>query len=192
MKSSLLFTCLFVLTLQLFAQEGKLPTNAVYVELGGPGLPYSFNYDFRFDKTKIDSWGMRIGAGGYAVSGGDSFFSLPVQINKLMGNGPHYFEIGGGATFVAFKSSTYSYCQSGEYNSVTGMWECTSTFTSRSDRTEFILPIEGSPNLMGTLNFGYRKVPTDGGFTWGFNLNPIFNSNGFWPLFGGIKFGYAF
>jgi hypothetical protein len=45
---------------------------------------------------------------------------------------------------------------------------------------------------MGTMNIGYRKIPVDGGFTWRVNLTPIFNNNGFWPLFAGVGFGYAF
>jgi hypothetical protein len=45
---------------------------------------------------------------------------------------------------------------------------------------------------MGTMNIGYRKIPENGGFTWRVNLTPIFNNNGFWPLFAGIGLGYAF
>lgn len=191
MKNSLLIILMTVLPFMAFAQE-KPVTQSIYLELGGAGLPYSFNYDFRFDKDKIDSWGMRVGAGGYAFSGGDSFFSAPIQVNRLFGKNGHYFEVGGGATFVAFRSSTYSYCQSGSYDPITGIWVCTQTYTSRSDFTEFILEIDGSPNVMGTLNFGYRRVPVDGGFMWKVNLNPIFNNRGFWPLWVGVGFGYAF
>lgn len=191
MKKFLLIFLIGVMPFAVSAQE-KPVTQSIYLELGGAGLPYSFNYDFRFDKEKIDSWGMRIGAGGYAFSGGDSFFSAPIQFNRLFGKNGHYFEFGGGATFIAFKSDTYSYCQSGTYDPVTGVYVCDDLFTSRSDFTEFILEIDGSPNVMGTLNFGYRKVPEDGGFMWKVNLNPIFNSRGFWPLWVGVGFGYAF
>ncbi|MEB2775445.1 hypothetical protein SYJ56_09005 [Algoriphagus sp. D3-2-R+10] len=168
--------------------ETKLATQTIYVELGGPGLPYSFNYDFRFDKTKMDSWGMRVGFGGYALDG-DSFFSLPVMVNKLMGKGPHYFEVGLGATFFTFTENQNNYCIDGYYDSNTGMYTCT---TYGSDNYSFILDVDGSPSLMGTMNFGYRRIPVDGGFTWKININPIFNNNGFWPLFAGVGFGYAF
>jgi len=188
-KISFLFIGLFFTAAYSFAQE-KLPTQAVYVELGGAGLPFSFNYDFRFDKDRLDSWGMRVGAGGYALSN-ENFFTLPIQINKLMGKGPHYFEMGAGATLVAFKTSSYSFCRSGSYDQF-GNFICDDTFISRSDETEFILDINGSPNLMGTLTLGYRRIPVDGGFTWRANLTPIFNSNGFWPLWFGVGFGYAF
>ncbi|KEO74116.1 hypothetical protein [Anditalea andensis] len=172
------------------AQE-KIPTQSVYVELGGAGLPFSFNYDFRFDKEKVDSWGMRVGAGGYALSGGDSFFSLPIMANKLIGKAPHYFEIGAGATLIAFKTASYSYCSDGYYDQ-NGNFICNNYIISPNDETSFILDINGSPSLMGTFNIGYRKIPIDGGFTWRINISPIFNDNGFWPLWLGVSFGYAF
>jgi hypothetical protein len=90
-------------TIASFAQEQPVvPTRSVFVELGGSGLAYSFNYDFRFDKTRIDSWGMRVGAGGYKI-GGDSFFSLPVLVNRLFGKGDRFFELGLGLTFFGAK-----------------------------------------------------------------------------------------
>lgn len=186
----LLTLILFLFSVQFTnAQEtNSLPTRSFFLELGGAGLPYSFNYDFRFDKTKMDSWGMRVGAGGYTISDGDSFFSLPVMVNKLYGKGPHYFELGLGATFFSFSQRSYSY--SNCYTDQNGQIIC-NQITSTSD-FQFILPIDGSPSMMGTMNFGYRRIPVDGGFTWKVNLNPIFNNNGFWPLFAGVGIGYAF
>lgn len=188
-RTLLIFIGFFFIATISIAQE-KLPTQSVYAELGGAGLPFSFNYDFRFDKDRIDSWGMRVGVGGYAIDN-ESFFSLPVQINKLIGKGPHYLELGAGATIIAFKNPSYSYCRSGSYDQF-GNFTCYDSYTSPSDETNFILDVKGSPNLMGTLNLGYRRIPVDGGFTWRINLNPIFNNNGFWPLWVGVSFGYAF
>lgn len=190
MKKFLIFTLASLLFCQIsFAQEvEKLPTQSFYLEIGGAGLPYSFNYDFRFDKEKMDSWGMRIGVGGYTVSGGESFFSAPIMVNRLYGKGPHYFEFGAGATFLAFSNDDYTYCSNWYYDQ-DGNYVCNSY---ESDPYSFILDIDGSPSVMGTLNFGYRKVPVDGGFTWKININPIFNNNGFWPLYGGVGLGYSF
>lgn len=190
MKKTLIALVLFCLVLSVKAQDA-LPTRSVYLELGGAGLPYSFNYDFRFDKERMDSWGMRVGAGGYSTEN-DSFFSLPVMVNKLYGNGPHYFEMGFGMTFFTFDESRYdsSYCSSGYYDS-NGNFVCNS-YVNQESNYSFILPVDGSPSLMGTMNIGYRRVPVDGGFTWRINLTPIFNNNGFWPLYAGVGFGYAF
>ncbi|PZX54852.1 hypothetical protein [Algoriphagus chordae] len=188
---SLIFVFALLFSSQLaFAQEAESrpATQSIFVELGGAGLPYSFNYDFRFNKTKVDSWGMRVGFGGYAVDQ-SSFFSLPVMVNKLLGKGPHYFEVGFGATFFTFDNSNSDYCIDGTYDPNTGIYTCT---TYESSDYNFILDVDSSPSLMGTLNFGYRRVPVDGGFTWKININPIFNNNGFWPLYAGVGFGYAF
>lgn len=189
MKKLVLFLAFFVFSFNGFSQDKKVPHQSVFVELGGSGLAYSFNYDFRFDDSRMDSWGMRMGVGGYNIDG-DSFFSLPVLVNRLYGKGPHYFEVGAGVTLFGMDDDSYSYCSDG-YVDVNGVFICTSTNSYESGKS-FILPVDGSPSLMGTLNFGYRKVPVDGGFSFRVNLTPIFNNNGFWPLFAGIGVGYAF
>lgn len=169
--------------LEVLAQYSP-PTRSVFVELGGPGLVYSFNYDFRFDKDRLDSWGMRVGAGGYSRidtwSGGrdgNSLFTVPVQVTKLFGRSVHFFEVGGGATFIYYRNRYSGWGNSGSQ--------------VRKD-FDFILNSGDTPALMGTLNFGYRKIPVDGGFTFRANLIPVFNQNGFWPIWAGVGFGYAF
>jgi hypothetical protein len=97
MKKNVLLLAFFVYSLSGFGQDKKVPHQSVFVELGGSGLAYSFNYDFRFDDSRMDSWGMRVGVGGYNIDG-DSFYSLPVLVNRLYGKGPHYFEVGAGVT----------------------------------------------------------------------------------------------
>lgn len=182
MKKIFVIVLVLIPLLQAFAQDSSnAPYQAAYFEVGGAGLIYTFNYDFRFDKSKLDSWGMKVGAGGYWIND-TGFFSLPLEVNKLFGNGPHYFEIGAGVTFMAFKSNYYELIctESGCFS------------TNYPDRTEIVLPINGSPNAMGTLNIGYRRIPIDGGISWKINLTPLYNSNGFWPLFAGAGIGYVF
>lgn len=191
MKKILLFLMTWTLAVSVHSQDKtQLPYQSIFVELGGPGLPYSFNYDFRFNKEKMDSWGLRVGASGYAVSGSQSFFSLPLMANRLYGKGPHYFELGFGFTFFAFSNQCDDYyCVDGYFDQNTGQYVCTNY---GGDDYSFILDVDGSPSLMGTMNFGYRRIPVDGGFTWKISLNPIFNNNGFWPLYAGVGLGYAF
>lgn len=182
MKKIFVFALVLVPLFHSLAQESSdVSYQAAYFEVGGAGLIYTFNYDFRFDKTQMDSWGMKVGAGGYWIND-SGFFSVPLEINKLFGKGPHYFEIGAGVTFMAFKSDYYE-------------WTCNENgcfSTLYPQRTEIVLPINGSPNAMGTMNIGYRRIPVDGGISWKINLTPLFNSNGFWPLFAGAGIGYAF
>src|SRR5690606_37025143 len=96
----------------------------------------------------------------------------------------HFFEVGGGFTVMAFKSTWEEYYYSGTGSGYSRIVE--------SDDFHFILPVNGSPNIMGTLTFGYRRIPVDGGVMWRATLTPLFNSHGLWPLFAGISVGYAF
>ncbi|MGY6742951.1 MAG: hypothetical protein ACXIUQ_09470 [Cecembia sp.] len=178
MKKLLILFC-FVFLVQ-FSVLAQVPgSQSVYVELGGAGLAYSFNYDFRFDKNDINSWGMRLGAGGWATNWGnrERLLTMPFQLNKLFGSQKHFFELGGGATFVYYRDQ-WNNSWSGE--------------TILYKDFDFILNTGDTPAFMGTLNFGYRRIPVDGGFTFKANLTPIFNQNGFWPLWVGVGFGYAF
>lgn len=176
-KLIILFCFVFLVQFSVLAQVPG--SQAVYVELGGAGLAYSFNYDFRFDKNNINSWGMRMGAGGWATNWGnrERLLTMPFQLNKLFGSQKHFFELGGGATFVYYREQ-WNNSWSGE--------------TVLYKDFDFILNSGDTPAFMGTLNFGYRRIPVDGGFTFKANLTPIFNHNGFWPLWVGVGFGYAF
>lgn len=80
------------------AKPGGPGAQQVYVELGGPGIIYSFNYDRRFNKTD-KGLGMRAGFGAI-FAGGEGGFTLPVGINYLAGRQGNYFELGGGASVV--------------------------------------------------------------------------------------------
>ncbi|MFM2251129.1 MAG: hypothetical protein RLZZ358_2059 [Bacteroidota bacterium] len=189
MKKISFFITLICMSFISYGQDQKVPHQSVFAELGGSGLAFSFNYDFRFDASRMDSWGMRVGAGGFKIDG-DSFYSFPVVVNRLYGKGPHYFEVGAGLTLFGQDDETYAYCSNSFLDS-NGVNVCIDTVVSDSGQS-FILPVDGPPSLMGTMNFGYRKVPVDGGLTWRVNLTPIFNNNGFWPLFAGVGIGYAF
>src|ERR1700761_5033870 len=60
--------------------KGKKP-RTVFLEVGGPGLAFTFNYDTRFGNIR-DRWGYRIGA-GYYNTGANSVLTVPFQINYL-------------------------------------------------------------------------------------------------------------
>lgn len=86
----------------LSALQAQSPAKAVYVELGGPGLA-SINYDMRFAK-RDDGLGFRVGLGGFSIDG-ESVVFFPAGLNYLLTKDKrNYFEIGGGATFVAASS----------------------------------------------------------------------------------------
>jgi hypothetical protein len=143
-----------------FSQQSA---KAVFFELGGPGIA-SFNFDTRFSK-KEDGIGGRIGFGGFSVDGTGAIF-IPAGINYLIGkDGKHYFEVGGGITFV-------------------------STF---EDDDDFPDSDDGTfETTFGHLNFGYRLQPASGGFFFRAAINPVFGKGFFIPYYGGVSFGYKF
>lgn len=157
-------------------------SNNFFIELGGPSMIYSFNYDFRFDRSQRDGWGMRAGLGGFyrrepRWDSSEGMLVVPVQVNKLFGNGRHFFEVGGGASFVYFQDTFLD-------------WN-TQRPIRRNDY-DFILDLGETPSLLGTFTLGYRLVPEKSGFLFRAQMTPIFNQNGFWPFWFGVSFGYSF
>ena len=53
----------------------------VFIELGGPGLALTANYDQRFGDGR-DKWGFRAGA-GYYNTGANWVATVPLQVNYL-------------------------------------------------------------------------------------------------------------
>jgi hypothetical protein len=90
---------------------------------------------------------------------------VPLQLNYLLGKNDKYFEIGAGATYASFNSG--------------------------SDFLGFKSTPSSSSQLFGTMTFGYRYQPVDGGFNFRASFNPIIYSSNFTPFFG-ISFGYTF
>lgn len=180
MKSILAFIILSCSVLSSYAQD---VSKAFYIEAGGIGLPYSFSFDTRFKKGTNEGIGGRIGFGGFAIDD-EKMLTVPVQLNWLLGKERSFFEMGIGATFVYYKG--YEYFEN--YNcDATGCYGSGKRYSG-----DFILPISNENSVMGTLNFGYRRQPVGSGFTWKAAITPIFNNNGFWPLFGGVAVGYKF
>jgi len=82
----------------LIATPKHTSNKILFLEVGGPGLAISINYDQRFSGGK-EGWGYRIGT-GYFGDGGNTVFTVPLQINYLVGSNGKYFEFGGGTTFL--------------------------------------------------------------------------------------------
>lgn len=140
-----------------FAQSAA---KSIYAELGGPGLA-SFNFDTRFMKRE-DGIGGRIGVGGFNIDG-ESLLAIPVGLTYLIGkDDKHYFEIGGGATYISYKSD-FLYDDPGTFE-----------------------------KSFGHLYFGYRVQPKEGGFLFRAAIVPIFGKGGFIPYYAGVSFGYKF
>lgn len=106
MKSLLIFlSCCLCLQSKVFAQnesDGPKRAQSVYGEIGGNGILFSANYDFRFKKSD-KGLGMRAGLGFFGGSGG-GLVTVPVGLNYLIGKAPSYLEVGLGYTYVSITS----------------------------------------------------------------------------------------
>ncbi|AWW31947.1 hypothetical protein DN752_18385 [Echinicola strongylocentroti] len=163
MKKVMIIAIGLLLALEVTAQERKSPRSEnIYAELGGPGL-FTFNYDTRFN-SESNGLGARVGVGYIGVDG-YSLLSIPIGLNYLMGNEEEgkYFEVG----------------INGAYTSSSDNW-----YEDEEDP-------DGS-HVLGSLVFGYRKQPMDGGFTFRAGLSPYFGPNYFFPFVPYVSFGYAF
>ncbi|TCJ19364.1 hypothetical protein EPD60_02830 [Flaviaesturariibacter flavus] len=127
------------------------------------GGPGLTSVNFDSRFTKKDGGiGGRAGVGYFNISG-ERLLLVPVGVNYLLSKDQrHYFELGAGVTVVDYKSDFF--------------YEDPNRFTG----------------TFGHLNFGYRLQPKEGGFMFRAAINPLFTSEGFFPYYGGISFGYAF
>jgi hypothetical protein len=177
--------CLFYFsaTAQKISQADSIQNSYVtkqaktfFFELLGPGAVYSVNYDIRFNKRQ-DGWGGRAGISYYADDS-EHIFTVPVVINYLAGKRGKYFEVGAGITY--YNANTGDVFFSEQYN--VDYSNGGTVYYKRSNQN----------GVLGTLNFGYRYQPIDGGFSFRGGVSPIFSSSQFTPFWPYISFGYAF
>jgi hypothetical protein len=142
----------------------------VFLELGGPGLALTANYDTRFANQR-DKWGFRIGA-GYYNTGANWIATIPMQVNYLYrlgkkGSGKFaessFLELGAGATFIRSQGSP---------NGTTFQFD---------DDTGFF----------GTATIGYRYEQQGGGINFRVGVVPTVSAYGF-IVIGGLSVGYTF
>ncbi|CAN5508652.1 hypothetical protein BH09BAC6_BH09BAC6_08860 [soil metagenome] len=119
-----------------------------FLEVGGPGLALTLNYDTRFG-NKRDGLGYRVGA-GYYNTGDNSVFTIPLQINYLWGSGSNFAEFGAGTTFLKSKGNNKG------------------TFFQFDNVTGFI----------ATATIGYRYQQDNGGINFRIAFTPILYDEG--------------
>ncbi|HTI57863.1 hypothetical protein [Mucilaginibacter sp.] len=133
-----------------------------YLEVGGPGLAISGNYDARFKKER-NGWGYRIGA-GYFASGGNTVFTVPFQINYLYGEHSALLELGAGTTFLNSTGTNVGNSK-WEFDKVTG--------------------------FIATATIGFRYQPQSRGLNFRIAFVPILYDEGLIAA-GGVSVGYTF
>lgn len=134
---------------------------AIYAEVGGPGLAISLNYDARFSGDR-KGLGYRVGAGYFSDTYGNTVFSVPLQVNYLLTKDENNFiELGAGTTFL-------------------------NTTGNNKGKTFIFDKVTG---FAGTATIGYRYQPADHKLNFRIGFVPIFYDEGIiWA--GGISIGY--
>ena len=161
MQKYALMLSLIVITMTAMGQDLS-KKNEIFLELGGNGLVGSVNYARQL--TKNPGLELRVGLGAYGAD--QTFLTIPVSLNYLIGlGGKHSFlNAGVGATYT----------------------KADVTFGVRPEYTEGYVPRRNTPiNFVG--NLGYRYY-TSKNFSWKINFSPVINRHGFFPVFG-LGFG---
>ncbi len=150
--------------------EAEHSRNAAYVELGGPGIFYSLNYERFFG----DSWSVRWGLSGVSfVEDGTSdamtVFVVPITGQYLFFEGSHHLELGGGIHTGFVHSDLNEFDESELFGLIT---------------------------IVGSI--GYRYQPIDGGLVFRATFSPMYWGERFdilgsaFQLWAGLSAGYAF
>lgn len=157
------------------ADKGREAKNAIYLDLGGPGLFYSLNYD----REIIPDLSARIGISYLSVgassadgsaSVGLSYLAIPITASYLgLGTENNIFEVGGGPVIMNLSGS--------------GLVETDDAEVSAGGSTTLV-------SLTGIA--GYRHQPSDGGFVFRIGLSPMLVFGGNFLPWGYMSFGAAF
>jgi hypothetical protein len=95
--------------------SGEDARNTLYLELFGPGLLYSLNYE----REIVDDVNLRIGFGGAAWQGA-GYFTVPLGATYSgIGNELHHFEVGATGTLI-FADDSFSTASSFAFQPILG------------------------------------------------------------------------
>jgi hypothetical protein len=136
------------------ADSTEVKAKGYFLEVGGPGLAISANYDSRFNKQR-DGWGYRIGLGGF-IAGGNNVITVPFQVNYLIGEHSSMFEVGAGTTFLSSRGDNKG--KTWEFDKITG--------------------------FIATGTIGYRYQPQHKGINFRLAFVPILYDEGIIPAGG--------
>lgn len=161
-------TCLLLIpfTNTAACQEPDTCRNAIYLEVLGPGIVYSINYDYHISQH----FGLRAGFSTWSLPGHSrrqdteiDLVSFPVTANYLSGDGSSQLELGAGVVPINFSWGLFS-------------------------------EVVKKTTVLGTVTIGYRYQPADGGLVFRIGFTPLFNFDVPQPIqpWGGLSIGFAF
>ena len=149
---------------------------AVYVEGGGNGLTFAFNFDVRFLKGN-NGPGMSVGFGGWKTDFNSSY-SVPIVFNYLAGKGRHLFELGAGIVIHGNSDNDLYFFPTASK----AVGTMTFAYRLQPEKTGFVFRAGFHPFFGKFVEYDYHD----------FEYHIEETSFGFVPYFGGISFGYKF
>jgi hypothetical protein len=155
--------------------EGREAKNAIYVDLLGPGLIYSLNYDREIVpdlSARIGISYMSLGASSSDGSASVSFsyLAIPITASYLgIGSQSNCLELGGGPVIMNFKGS--GLVESNDESVAAGASVTTLALTGMA---------------------GYRHQPADGGFLFRIGVSPMMVLGANFVPWGYLSLGAAF
>ena len=88
-------------------QNFESKNNFGYVELGGSGYLYSFNFEKRIYKSYSVKVGASVWQFNFGIFGSFDVIVFPVALLKTFGKGPVKLELGGGVSFLKVSHNSY-------------------------------------------------------------------------------------
>ena len=139
--------------------SGKTSKNAIYIELAGPGVLYSVNYEHHLTKNLS----IRTGFSIWSIDSLDlmaiqiknlKFRSFPLMVNYLIGKGASHLELGLGIqpTFLKGDFDTFYFIRANDSGK--------------------------GKSILGLSTIGYRYQKVEGGLIFRIGISPAFNSSG--------------
>jgi hypothetical protein len=160
------------------AEGEREAKNAIYVDLLGPGLFYSINYDRMLTEDLSARIGFSYlsfgasasdGTGGASASAEFSYWAVPITVSYLgIGSDSNMLEVGGGPVIMNVKGS--------------GVVETDETASAEASATLFAM----------TGMVGYRHQPADGGFVFRIGASPVMVFDAGLLPWGYLSLGAAF
>lgn len=172
---------LLFFSVDLLAQTAPVPftaKNAAYLEIGGNGIVYSFNYERIFFQKGIFKSAARAGLTLFPLKrGGKNHLTtvLPIEIIGMLGRSKHHLELG-----IGISPNLIPYSE---------IDPATADYTSVSYEYGTFIP----------FRIGYRYQKSDGGFFFRAGYTPILDFPNkykqrvdFTSIHGGISVGKSF
>ena len=193
--SLLVIVALLVIGNQSLTAQGKTADGKLfYLELGGPGVFMSANFDSRFTPNTRYGFGYRAGVG-----------IIPPFDNNYTGSGSSYGVLNIFNIYGEMFDSFYETMTKGIYTFPLGLnyvfgrpnrasvFEIGAGFTYLSRKASlFYWDVKRQGNLIGHFSFMYRITPLNKWFSFRGGFTPMIGTSGDLFPMGGVSFGYSF